>query len=467
MKWRIERWPWRAGLPALVVGGLGLLYRGTARPVQLIVDQRAETVVTHARAVKDILLEAGYPPAETDRVAPSFDTQLIWEGETIPVVQLDRAQPIVIEANGSRQVVLSASGDPAYLLWLAGGTLFVGDQLQVDGLPLLSAETVPRPEHIELRTAITIRLQESGTTRTFFSAAPTLGQALWDLGIELYEGDRLSPSPETVLDRPLTVALTRARPLQVSVGETVVMGRSAAPTVGQALGDIGTPLGGLDFSIPGSAEPLPADGLIRLIRVTENVQLEQRPLPFETLYQPLDTLEIDQRQLVQAGNYGVIAEQIRVRLEDGFEVSRAIEGQWVAQEPADEIVGYGTQIVVRSVASPDGQLEYWRAVQMYATSYSASRAGIPLDHPWFGITASGKPLTKGLVAIDRSLIPFGTRMYVPGYGFAEAADTGGGVKGRWIDLGYDDDNYVPWHQYVTVYFLTPAPPSNSIVYIFP
>jgi 3D (Asp-Asp-Asp) domain-containing protein len=255
--------------------------------------------------------------------------------------------------------------------------------------------------------------------------------------------------------------------LQITIGDTVVVGRSAALTVAEALSEIGIPLAGLDYSNPGSTEAVPEAGQIRLIRVSEQVQLEQRPLPFETLHQPLDSLEIDQRMVVQAGTYGVVAEQIRVRLEDGLEVSRAIEGRWVAQEPADEIIGYGTQIVVRSVATPDGQLEYWRAVQMYATSYSASRAGIPLDHPWFGITASGKPLTKGLVAIDRSLIPFGTQMYVPGYGFAEAADTGGGVRGRWIDLGYDDDNYVPWHQYLTVYFLTPTPPPSSIVYIFP
>jgi 3D (Asp-Asp-Asp) domain-containing protein len=104
---------------------------------------------------------------------------------------------------------------------------------------------------------------------------------------------------------------------------------------------------------------------------------------------------------------------------------------------------------------------------MYATSYSPSRAGVSPSSPWFGITASGKPLTKGLVAIDRSLIPFGTLMYVPGYGYAEAADTGSGVRGRWIDLGYDDDNYVPWSRYVTVYFLTPIPPPESIVWIFP
>ena len=104
---------------------------------------------------------------------------------------------------------------------------------------------------------------------------------------------------------------------------------------------------------------------------------------------------------------------------------------------------------------------------MWATSYSPSRAGVSAAARNFGITASGAPLTKGLVAIDRNLIPFGTQLYVPGYGFATAADTGGGVKGKWIDLGYDDENWVGWAQYVTVYFLTPVPSPGSIVWIFP
>jgi len=33
----------------------------------------------------------------------------------------------------------------------------------------------------------------------------------------------------------------------------------------------------------------------------------------------------------------------------------------------------------------------------------------------------------------------------------------GNYTGAWIDLGYPDDNYVIWHQYVTVYYLTPIP----------
>jgi 3D (Asp-Asp-Asp) domain-containing protein len=104
---------------------------------------------------------------------------------------------------------------------------------------------------------------------------------------------------------------------------------------------------------------------------------------------------------------------------------------------------------------------------MYATSYAAKFLSRPPTSPNYGRTASGKILTKGLVAIDRRYVSFGTRMYVPGYGPAEAADTGGGVKGRWIDLGFDDWNYESWHRVVRVYFLTPVPPPDQIVWIIP
>jgi 3D (Asp-Asp-Asp) domain-containing protein len=44
------------------------------------------------------------------------------------------------------------------------------------------------------------------------------------------------------------------------------------------------------------------------------------------------------------------------------------------------------------------------------------------------------PVGRGVVAVDPSVIPLGTRMYVPGYGRGVAADVGGGVRGRVIDL---------------------------------
>ena len=51
-----------------------------------------------------------------------------------------------------------------------------------------------------------------------------------------------------------------------------------------------------------------------------------------------------------------------------------------------------------------------------------------------GRTASGLPVGVGVVAVDPSVIPLGTRMFVPGYGSAVAADVGSAVKGFVIDL---------------------------------
>jgi 3D (Asp-Asp-Asp) domain-containing protein len=51
-----------------------------------------------------------------------------------------------------------------------------------------------------------------------------------------------------------------------------------------------------------------------------------------------------------------------------------------------------------------------------------------------GNTASGLPVGKGVVAVDPKMIPLRTRMFVPGYGKAIAADVGTAIKGRIIDL---------------------------------
>ncbi len=76
------------------------------------------------------------------------------------------------------------------------------------------------------------------------------------------------------------------------------------------------------------------------------------------------------------------------------------------------------------------------------------------------MTASGLPLTKGIIAVRTSwygVMEF-QPVYVPGYGRGIIADTGGGIDGRyWIDLGYDDSNYVGWHYWTTLYFLMPVP----------
>jgi 3D (Asp-Asp-Asp) domain-containing protein len=192
--------------------------------------------------------------------------------------------------------------------------------------------------------------------------------------------------------------------------------------------------------------------------VQESTILETEPLAFETEVKPAPDMELDQQEVIQNGVYGLKAKRIRIRLEDGQEVSRHIEEEYIAIEPQPKIVGFGTKIVPHTLETPGENITYWRALNMYAVSYNPTSAGD-------STTATGATLQKGIAAIDPTIIPYGTQMYIPGYGVAVAADTGGGVKGRLIDLGYSDHDYVSWHQWVTVYFLWP-PPSN-VVWVIP
>lgn len=68
---------------------------------------------------------------------------------------------------------------------------------------------------------------------------------------------------------------------------------------------------------------------------------------------------------------------------------------------------------------------------MRATAYSNREPGIG------NRTATGMRVREGVVAVDPAVIPLGSLLYVQGYGFAVAADTGGAIRGRRIDLYVD------------------------------
>ena len=72
--------------------------------------------------------------------------------------------------------------------------------------------------------------------------------------------------------------------------------------------------------------------------------------------------------------------------------------------------------------------QYASVMAMEATAY------LPTDGSGAGITAMGIPATYGVAAVDPSVIPLGSRLYIPGYGEAIAADTGGAIYGYKIDL---------------------------------
>ena len=178
-------------------------------------------------------------------------------------------------------------------------------------------------------------------------------------------------------------------------------------------------------------------------------------------------MELDQQRLQQAGQEGLTKRRYRVHYEDGAETARMLEDEWVEREPETKVFNYGTKIVIRKLETPDGPIEYWRRVRVLATSYTAATSGKSRDHPEFGITYLGWEMRGGIVAVDPQVINLQAKLYVPGYGIGVAGDTGGAIKGRRIDLGYEEHELELWYKWVDVYLLAPPPPRSQIRWVLP
>ena len=355
---------------------------------------------------------------------------------------------------------------PLLLLTQAGFTVHPTDQVLLNGMPIpLDQPFSPNGSiTLQIRHAFDLTLNTPQEQHVYQTAAYTVGQALSDNGLTLYASDFLDPPAGTFINSPISVIYRPARELSVYVDGSFVMIRSAAQIVGDALAEAGISLVGLDYSSPAESEALPADRQIRVVRVSESLVFSQRSIPFTSEFQESSEIELGQEKILQPGVNGLAISRTRVRYEDGQEVSRKVESESMVRLPQKRIAARGTQIVVKTTVVDGVTIQYWRAVQMYATSYSPCRSGVP--GKCFSGTSSGLPAGKGVVAMhgDWYYALQGVEVYVPGYGRAVIGDICGGCVGKpWIDLGYSDSDWQEWSGYVTVYFLAPAPPSIPYV----
>lgn len=116
-----------------------------------------------------------------------------------------------------------------------------------------------------------------------------------------------------------------------------------------------------------------------------------------------------------------VSEEVTVKKDETI-----IDGKVVSKEQEE------TPETVETVKS--GELNYSKVLTMDATSYTDD----PAENGGYSTTRMGTPLRYGVVAVDPSVIPLGTKLYVEGYGYAVAEDTGGAIKGNRIDVCYTD-----------------------------
>ena len=148
-------------------------------------------------------------------------------------------------------------------------------------------------------------------------------------------------------------------------------------------------------------------------------------------------LEAGETQTVQEGVNGEKKVTYNVKYEKGVEVFREAVSEELVKEPVDKIVEYGNKNASADAPVNTGMLDYKYVITCEATAYDLS----PEENGGYaGQTATGVPLDKGVIAVDPRVIPLGSRVYIEAldgswsYGYAVAADTGGAIKGKRVDL---------------------------------
>lgn len=298
-----------------------------------------------------------------------------------------------------------------------------------------------------------------GRTLHVDSQAANVAGLLSEAQVSVGAGDLVFPSRDTKVSEGMSVVVRHATPVTVVLGSSEnridVVGKTVADALVAAGVDPEAVTGvtpGLGTSLrPGMRIAVP-DCFARISAVTTDV-------PFAIKEVPDGTLPKGQRRIVRPGVEGSEVRVYRSLVAGGVEGPESLTAHQVVEKPVAELVAVGSgdgstrrQLAVahiparllRDTESPEGH-----RIHVVATAYSAEEPGASSG------TATGPRAERGVIAVDPDVIPLGSHLYVPGYGYAIAADTGGMINGDHIDLCFNTLGQVDaWgKRYVTVIVL--------------
>ncbi|MBT2571554.1 G5 and 3D domain-containing protein [Planococcus sp. ISL-110] len=320
-----------------------------------------------------------------------------------------------------------------------------------------------------------------GEATSAWTTENTVSEILAKANIELTKHDKVSPALEEQVDEETTISVEKAYEVTIQDGLEEKKVWSTSTTVADLLKQHEISVGKLDRVENEMDELVLPNSEVKVVRVEKVTDVVEDSVKYAVETKKDNSLLKGSEKVVQKGTNGLVKKTYEVVKENGKEVKRNLKNEKVVKEPTKQVTAVGTKTVVASVsrgtqakaaapaakaepakqtapqqekatvktasakkapapakaepakaapaeAEPTGGKEFY----VSATAYTASCTGCS------GITATGINLhaNPGLkvIAVDPSVIPLGSKVWVEGYGNAIAGDTGGAIKGNKIDL---------------------------------
>ena len=290
--------------------------------------------------------------------------------------------------------------------------------------------------HLQKEIVLVVNGQEK-EIKTF---KKTVQELLAEQSIELTSNDKISAALDANLEDEQKVIITYAKPLTLVVSGEQRKIYTTKTTVNELMKEQMIQLNELDRVEPSLESQIQPDMLVKIVRVTKEVVKEQEEVKFGLVRKADSTLANGQEKVINKGKNGSIQRTYEVTYEDGVEVDKNLLEETVVEPKLDEIVAYGTVQTVSRGGINFKPTKILDNVKITMYSAGAEHTGKTSEHPQYGITYTGTRVQEGrTIAVDPKVIPLGWWVYIEGFGFRRAEDTGGAVKGNVIDI-YTDNN---------------------------
>jgi|GEM_PF-616267 Uncharacterized protein conserved in bacteria len=285
---------------------------------------------------------------------------------------------------------------------------------------LSNADVKSSPLEKEDGTAISVIIDIDGSRLEVKTKARTVEGVLEDAGVAAESSDTVSPSLTSGVHDGDVIKVTRAVTIHINVDGGSITAHVIPMKVSEVLELQGIPVSSADEISPGLNEEATDGMTINIGRITSKTVTKYEKVAHKIKKIKDHDMLRGTRKVITEGSDGTANITYRIKFRYGKEVSRtAIKTEYVTK-PVTEVVKVGT----KKTKTVDGStFAYTQKYTMVATAYCDS-----------GNTASGPACGDGIIAVDPDVIPLGTRVYVEGYGYAIAADTGGYIIGNRIDL---------------------------------